>query len=222
MTQLKKSLPTDVLIAGPPIQGGLDCLAALRGMEQMMIDIMEDPDTVKQKLKEINTAIIDVRNALWEAQEGAVQGGINRFGMYSDTFTDVPQCDASCMINNEMFEIFQVPALKKEISLLQNAVYHLDGPGALQHRNSLYKMDTLAMIQWQPGYGNYEKDWRWLYDEIDQKGKGQVIQSFVKMDRNEMINFWKESSSKNIVFIIEPDQIEGIDSFAAELESAGR
>lgn len=217
ITRLKKQFDGTFIIMGPPIQGGLDCLAAIRGSQNLMLDLIEKPDIVKKKLTDVNTAIQEVREALWELTEGEKYGDINRHGIYSDSYTDVPQCDISCMISNEMFQEFQVPALKEELRNLTGAVYHLDGPQALQHRNSLFGMDRIEIIQWQPGYGQYEKDWKWLYKEIDAAGKGNLFQPFDNLTAEEIIDIWQNYSSKKIV-IAGPQRVDDYSGLIKSLE----
>ena len=78
----------------------------------------------------------------------------------------------SCMISEEMFGEFVVPALEREAADADTMVYHLDGPGALKHIEALCKMESLDLISWVPGAQSPNGDWAWLYDKIAGYGKG--------------------------------------------------
>ncbi len=50
-----------IMTVATHLQGGVDCLAALRGPQNFLFDIMDHPDLVKEKLRDVNTAMMDAR-----------------------------------------------------------------------------------------------------------------------------------------------------------------
>ncbi|MHC4200480.1 MAG: hypothetical protein ACYSU0_10855, partial [Planctomycetota bacterium] len=148
-----------IIITGTHLQGGLDCLAAMYGAQNLLVDMAASPEAVLGALGQIDEALAEVRAAMAEAQGVSAWGSVNRFGMYSRGIVDVPQCDVSCMISPEMFDTFEVPSLAKEVAGVDASIYHLDGPEALRHLESLCAVDRLDMIQWMPGEGHYDDDW---------------------------------------------------------------
>jgi len=159
-----------LLITGTHIQGNLDCLVALYGTQPLLLDLAMQPDIVKRALEQVDQAVIEVRQAMADLLDIPTWGSINRFGMYGPGIIDVPQCDVSCMISADMFREFVVPSLTREIKSTDHSIYHLDGPDALQHTESLCSIDALDMIQWMPGEGYYDDDWRKLNRQIDSLG----------------------------------------------------
>lgn len=137
-----------LIITGTHLQGSLDCLVAMYGTQKQLVDMAMSPETVRRALGRVDEALAEVRVAMAEALDVSTRGSLNRFGMYSSGIIDVPQCDVSCMISPEMFNDLELPSLTKEIAGTDASIYHLDGPNALQHVESLCAVDPLDMIQW--------------------------------------------------------------------------
>lgn len=165
-----------LLIAGPTLVAGLDCLAAIRGQEKLAMDLVTQPDAVQRALAKVRKAYEDILDALASELDYATWGSINRHGFYSTGRTNVPQCDFSCMISREMFAEFELPCLAHETEQLDGSCYHLDGQDAIHHLEAVCSLPRMQAIQWQPGAGRgSERDWMELYRRIDSLGKGQVL-----------------------------------------------
>jgi hypothetical protein len=77
------------------------------------------------------------------------------------------------MVSKQMFDDVFLPGIVNECRFLDRALYHLDGPGALRHLDSLLAIPELEAIQWVFGAGN-EGFGRWVsvYRKIQAAGKG--------------------------------------------------
>jgi len=144
----------------------------------------------------------------FEALDVATWGSMNRFGMYCSGMIDVPQCDVSCMISPGMFNDFERPSLTNEIAGLGASIYHLDGPDALQHTESVCAIDRLDMIQWMPGEGYYDDDWSALNAKIDALGKGQIFQSYYNLTASDIERMWDSYTSRKLFFHVGPKVLE--------------
>ena len=172
---LRRACDGKLLIAAPTLVANLDALAAVRGSEELALDLVERPAAVHRALRQITDAHREIARALWELLDQPRWGSITRHGMYSSGRINVPQCDYSCMISSPMFEEFVIPSLREEVANLDVAEYHLDGPGAIRHLEAVCSLPGIRVIQWQPGAGNaQDADWSWLHRRIDELGKGQV------------------------------------------------
>ena len=194
-----------LIIYGTHLQGGLDCLVALRGAQGVLSDLLDVPEKVLAAAGRVDQALGDVRAALAEALDVGTYGSLNRFGMYSRGVIDVPQCDASCMISTEMFERFALPSLAHEVGGLDASIYHLDGPGAVRHLRALCTLEKLDMIQWVPGAGQERKDWSDLRRRIDELGKGQIYQSSSDLSASQVQTIWESFTSRKLYFQVRPD-----------------
>ena len=110
---------------------------------------------------------------------------MDRFGstswldMWSPRRTQAIQCDFCYMISPEHFRKFALPWLEYEISWLDHAVYHMDGPGQIRHLDDLLALPGLHTIQWVPGAGQAPAPaWLEMLRKIQRAGKGvQVLVS---------------------------------------------
>ncbi len=194
-----------LIVTGTHLQGSLDCLAALYGTQPLLLDMATAPDRVHCALKQVDAALREVRAAMAEALDVSTWGSLNRFGMYSSGIIDVPQCDLSCMIGVEMFNELELPYLTGEVESTQASIYHLDGPDALQHTESLCAIEQLDMIQWMPGVGYYDDDWSKLNAKIDALGKGQIFQEYYNLGANDIVRIWDNYSSRKLFSYVTPE-----------------
>lgn len=152
---------------------GGDHLAALRDPEVLAVDMIENVEWVKHKLENSYKEYYRVYDIFYDM--------LRAEGMPITSWTPliwegkfyIPSNDFSCMISTEMFESMFVPGIIDECEFYERSIYHLDGPGALRHLDTLLNIENLDAIQWVPGAGNdgYEK-WIGVYQKIQKSGKG--------------------------------------------------
>ena len=195
-----------LLIASPSLVANLDALSAIYGPQKLLFALVDNPDGVQRELDQIDRAFAEIVDAFAEMLDYGQFGSINRHGMYTRGRTNVLQCDFSYMISPEMFREFVVPHLAREMEQLDAVEYHLDGPGAIRHVEALCEMERLDVVQWVAGAGGpAEQDWIWLYDRIDELGKGQ----FLGGDTATVKARWAKYRSRKLYF-----RVRGIESDA--------
>lgn len=210
-----------LLIVRPTLISGLDILAALRGTEKLLMDLVMIPDKVKKALDDVDVAYKKTLDMLLKEQGVDIFGDITRHQMYHPGSIGVPQSDISCMISPQMYEEFVTPWLKKELNPLDAATYHLDGPGAVQHLEAICEINGVDSIQWQPGAGEaMTQDWTELYKQIDSFGKKQVLGGGgVLVEDHEYIKkLCQELNWKNLFFVTTATSKSEAESFLHELE----
>ncbi|MCJ7543904.1 MAG: hypothetical protein MUP47_04955 [Phycisphaerae bacterium] len=161
-------------VAMPDLIEGLDTLAALRGTEALLVDLLERPAWVHRRLTEINEAYFAAFDRLYEKIRFDGGNAFCVFMIWGPGRTAKVQCDLSCMISPAMFSEFVVPYLTAQCHRLDYVLYHLDGTTALQHLDALLAIDAIGAVQWtpqagQPGGG--DKCWYDLYRRIKRAGK---------------------------------------------------
>lgn len=162
----------------PDLVENIDILASLRGTEQMLIDMIEEPDWVAQRLGEIDQAFetaCDILYPLIREEDGS---SVSHFGLWGPGKTYKVQCDAAAMISRDMFDRFVVPSLTRQCHYLDHSMFHLDGPAALQHLDSLLAIAELDAIQWTPGAGvprAADESWHRYYHRIREAGKSLQV-----------------------------------------------
>lgn len=163
---------------------GGDHIAALRDPQELCFDMIENVDFVKNKLVDSYADYMAVYDMFYEKLSAAGMPSTSWLPLaYYGRFY-IPSNDFSCMISKETFDDIFLPGIIEECRFLDRSIYHLDGPGALHHLDSLLAIDELDVIQWVCGSGN-EGFARWLpvYKKIQDGGKAaQVFMDVSDMD----------------------------------------
>jgi hypothetical protein len=81
------------------------------------------------------------------------------------------------MISKEMYDEFFLPDIVAECRHMEATIYHLDGPDALRHLESLLEIKKLNAIQWVYGAGHGRaSDWLDVYKKCQAAGKALQIE----------------------------------------------
>ena len=164
---------------------GGDHLAALRDPQNLAMDMLEDIDWVK---KALNRSVPE-----YFAAYGVFYQMIHEAGMPTTSWTPaihdgtyyIPSNDFSCMISKEMYDEVFLPGIIQECRFYDRSIYHLDGPGALRHLDSLLEIPELDAVQWVCGAGNYGYHrWVGVYQRIQKAHKGiQMMCDISELDQ---------------------------------------
>lgn len=157
---------------------GGDAVAAFRDPMQFNIDLLESPEQVKRLLRRVTAIYFDLFDRMWARLQAAHQATTCWAGICSSRKWYVPSNDFSCMISKAMFDEFFLPGIAEECRFYGRSIYHLDGPGALQHLPSLLAIPELNAIQWVYGSGHGRAtDWLHVYKQCQAAGKGIQLHS---------------------------------------------
>jgi hypothetical protein len=164
------------LQAFPDLIEGLDTLAAMRGTELLLQDLIDRPEWVQTSLRRITDLYFRYYDVLYDLIRDDVGGSV--FWAWAPGRIAKFQCDFSAMISPAMFRDFMVPILTEMTERVSYSIYHWDGPGALCHLDALLSIPRLNVIQWTPGAGvEPPADPRWwpYYHKILDSGKKLFI-----------------------------------------------
>ena len=169
--------------AFPDLHTGIDALSALRGPQQLSLDLLADPETIHRVMRQMT--------ALWKRIVDTVDGHIGPGGQGSTNWTGgwsekrflcIGQNDFSCMISPDMFRSFCIEDTIECIEHVDYALYHLDGPGALRHLPEILDIERLHTVQWVYGNGNpMPSHWLDMLHQIQDAGK--AIQVWYNLTR---------------------------------------
>jgi hypothetical protein len=164
------------LIGNIDMHSNMDAVASIRNPERLCMDMLDQPEHIETAMRNVRALFPYVTDTLYKAANGPVTGTTGWIGMYSEKKFNVTQCDFCCMVSNDMFRRFILPALRDETEHLDHSVYHLDGPGALRHLDDLLALPKLNAIQWVPGAGAKPlREWPDVLHKILSAGKALHI-----------------------------------------------
>lgn len=160
----------------PDLIEGLDTLAALRGTEQLLTDLLDRPEWVRSCLHSITQLYFRYYDVLYDLVRDEVGGSV--FWCWAPGRLVKLQCDISYNISPAMFRDFMMPVLQEMTERTSYSLYHWDGPGALCHQEALLSLPRLGILQWTPG-ASEEPAWHsryWpMYHDIIEAGKRVMI-----------------------------------------------
>lgn len=167
----------DYFVGITDIHPGSDGLVSLRGPENLCMDLYDCPEQIPHRAMELYDGFCRQVDALYAITTRNLPGSTNWMGVWHPDKW-YPVCsDFSCMVSTEMYARLILPEIRAECQWLGgNAIYHLDGPGAIRHLDLLLEVPEIAGIQWVPGVGCKDLSyWLPMLKKIQQAGKRIVI-----------------------------------------------
>ena len=179
MDESLKTAAGQYLLGFPDLVENLDILASLRGTNDLLLDLVDAPDWVEQRLREINQVYFEVYDRMYERIRDSDGGSVySAYSLWAPGKVAKVQCDNSACISPAMFNRFVLPSLTEQVEYLDYSLYHLDGTTCLQHLDTLLSIEKLQAIEWTPQAGlESGTDPRWwpLYRKILEAGKSVQI-----------------------------------------------
>ena len=151
-----------------------DNLSLCRGNENLLYDLAENPEWVRQSVKYVSDVLIGQFEALYKLTAlTGLEGYVNTLACWSPGKTNEFDTDFSCMISPQDFKEIFLPPLIETMHTTEHRIYHLDGIMAMRnHLDTLLSVDELHAIQWVPGDGHWEPmQWVPLLKKIQAKKK---------------------------------------------------
>jgi hypothetical protein len=178
--------------AYPDLHTGIDALSALRGPENLMMDLLEQPEIVQQALTRMTELWKQIVDEVSSRVLPAGQGTSNwTLGWSQKRFLCIGQNDFSCMISPAMFDEFCLRDTRECIQHVDHTLYHLDGPDAVRHLPTILGVESLPCVQWIQGAGQpLPSQWLPLLQRIQAAGKS--VQLFYAGSHGGDADFAKE------------------------------
>jgi hypothetical protein len=139
------------LVGCPDVIENLDIVAALRDPQLLLMDMIERPEWVLEKVAEVNVAFFEAYDRVYDFIK--LEDGSSAFGafrLWAPGKMAKVQCDTSAMFSPRMFERFVVPALTEQCAWLDFSMFHLDGHQCIPHLDLLLDIEPLNAIEWTP------------------------------------------------------------------------
>jgi hypothetical protein len=157
----------------PDLHTGLDALSAIRGREQLCVDLLQRPETIRRAMRQMTALWKFVVDTVSAIVMPAGQGTTNwTMGWSGCRFLCIGQNDFTCMISPQMFETFCWEDNLECCNHVDCSLYHLDGPNAVRHVPTVLRLARLNCIQWIQGAGQPPpSQWPGLLRQIQAAGK---------------------------------------------------
>jgi len=161
----------------PDLHTGIDGLSAIRGPENLLVDLLENPDSIPRAMRDMTELFKWIVDIVSDIVLPSGQGTTNwTAGWSRERFLCIGQNDFTCMISPEMFDEFCFQDILETTNYVDHSLYHLDGPGAIRHVPRLLEIEKLDSIQWIHGAGQPSAvHWLELLKQIQQAGKSVQV-----------------------------------------------
>ncbi len=164
------------LVATGAFGGCGDTLAWLRGTEQLLIDLVERPEVVRDAEIYLMKMWCEIFDRFYEIVRDVNQGSAGWFCLWSPGKFYATQNDFAYMISPKMFRDIFLPALEIQTEFLTHSIHHVDGVGNFNHIDALCELPRLNALQILPGAGKpgvlHYMD---VLKKVQAKGKGLYI-----------------------------------------------
>ena len=192
------------LVGCPDLIENFDVLSSLRGAQTLMMDMVERPEWVGEKIGELNQVWFAAYERIYDIIKLA--DGSSTFGafyIWGPGKTAKLQCDASAMFSPRMYRRFVVPALTAQCEWLDHSLYHLDGTQAVPQLDALLEIAPLDAIEYTPQAGietGGHKRWHDMYRRILAAGKSVQV---VNVEPDEVLPLLEAIGRKGVYLLIQ-------------------
>ncbi len=149
-----------------------DTLAGIRGSNELLMDMVDCPDYVREWEMHLMKMWVDVYETLYNKIQTTSEGSTSWFKIWGPGKCYPTHNDFAYMISPDMFDDVFVPALTMQSDYLDYVVHHVDGEGNFNHIDSLLEIDGIQAIQVLPGAGKPSPlAYTEICHKVQQKGK---------------------------------------------------
>lgn len=166
----------------PDLMENVDVLASLRGANDLLYDMIDEPEEIERRIAEITEAYFNIYDGFYDvvkSRDGS--SSYTCFQIWGDGKTAKLQCDFSALLSPQYFRDFVLDSLREQAKKLDNTLYHLDGPDAIKHLDALMEIEEIDALQWTSGDDGPDgtcKDWYVIYDKARTAGKSLWIKVY--------------------------------------------
>lgn len=167
----------EAFIGMPPMGNVGDSLARICGYNNLCIDLIDNPEEI--------FIIEEKLTAFWKQMYEKVYRTINQYMKGSCGWlpswhpgrSAIIEFDFGALVSPEMFRKY-LPYLLERAEFVEKTIYHLDGPDALIHLDTILAQKEFHAIQWEPGVACENiLEYIPVMQKIQAAGKGLYIAS---------------------------------------------
>lgn len=172
----------DYIVNVPDLMENIDVLASMRGAQDIIFDMMDEPEEVEERIKQVQESYFEYYNRFYDIIKGKDgSSSYTMFSIWGPGKTAKLQCDFSAMMSPQQFRDFIQEPLRQQAKQLDYVLYHLDGPDAIRHVDALMEIDEIDALQWTSGDHGPDgtlEEWDEIYDKVRRAGKSLWIKVY--------------------------------------------
>ena len=165
----------DFYVDMPDLMENIDVLASLRGAQDILFDILDEPEMIGERIQEVTDIYYEYYDRFYDVIKDEEGGNAYTvFQIWGPGRTVKLQCDFSAMMSPEDFRKYIQPSLRSQSENVDHVLYHLDGPAAIKHMDALMEIEGIDALQWTSGDAGPDgtlPDWDVIYDKAIAAGK---------------------------------------------------
>lgn len=204
----------------PDSSGTIDALGHLYGTENVLMDMLCDPDALKKAIRILDEGWVKTNEMFYRTTESLNRGGAHAWmHLLAPGRVAHMQCDMSVMFSQEMYKEFVVDELKHQLEWLEYPVYHFDGIEQEKHLDYILGLEKLKAIQWthvagQPSAVHFLP----VLKRIQAAGKGLIVMTPAE-DVPELL---ENLSGKGLYIHTETEDVDSAKALIKYVEKNGR
>lgn len=180
--ECRKIVGDDFYVDMPDLMENLDVLASLRGVQDLIFDMMDDPEIIEERVKQVTNLYFEYYDRFYDIIKDE-QGGnaYTVFQIWGPGRTVKLQCDFSALMAPQQFRDFVLDSLKEQADKVDHVLYHLDGPDAIKHLDAIMEVDGIDALQWTSGDAGPDgtlEEWYPIYDKAIAAGKSLWVKVY--------------------------------------------
>lgn len=172
----------DFYVDMPDLMENLDVLASLKNAQELLCDMLEDPDSIKERVRQVDDIYYEYYDRFYDIIKDTEGGNAYTvFQIWGPGRTVKMQCDLSAMISPDYFRDFVQESLRRQAQGADQVLYHLDGPQAIRHLDALMEIEEIDALQWTSGDAGPDgtlEEWDAIYDKARAAGKSLWIKVY--------------------------------------------
>jgi hypothetical protein len=151
MERLAEDARGEYLVCLPDLTGAIDALANMRGTQRLCFDLYEHREDVLSAAAQAVDAWETVFSRMYTLVLDYEVGITQWVQCWAGSPYTVPTCDFNALLGPKDFRDICMPSLKEQARRAGLCVFHLDGPDAARHAETLAKDPDITAVQYTPG-----------------------------------------------------------------------
>jgi hypothetical protein len=153
MQKVAEDARGEYLVCLPDMTGAIDVLANMRGAEKLCFDLYEHRQDILSAAAQAVDAWEGAFSRMYDLVLGCGAGITQWVSAWADGPFTLPTCDFNALIGPADFREVCMPSLKEQARRAGLCVFHLDGPAAARHAETLAEDPDITAVQYSPGAG---------------------------------------------------------------------